>query len=143
MTWWYWILLGLGLTLFELVTPGGLFAIFFAVAAIVVGLLDLVGIGGPDWVQWVLFSVLALASLALFRRPLLARLRLDVRGKDVDSLTGEVVSPLAPIAPGEVGRAELRGSTWSARNVAAAAVTAGQRCRVVAVHGLELDIRPE
>ena len=143
MTWWYWILLGLGLTLFELVTPGGLFAIFFAVAAIAVGVLELVGVGGPDWVQWVLFSLLALVSLAVFRRPLLARLRLNERATEVDSLTGEVVNPLAAIAPGEIGRAELRGSTWSARNVAAAAVAAGQRCRVVAVRGLELDIRPE
>jgi inner membrane protein len=143
MTWWYWILLGLGLTLFELVTPGGLFAIFFAVAAIVVGLLDLAGVGGADWVQWVLFSVVALASLALFRRPLLARLRLNERGTDVDSLSGELVNPLATIGPGETGRAELRGSTWNARNVAAAAVAAGQRCRVVGVRGLELDIRPE
>ena len=143
MTWWYWILLGLGLTLFELVTPGGLFAIFFAVSALVVGLLELLGVGGPDWGQWVLFSVLALVSLALFRRPLLARLRLDERAKDVDSLTGEVVNPLAAIGPGETGRAELRGSTWTARNVAAAAVAAGQRCRVVGVRGLELDIRPE
>ena len=41
------------------------------------------------------------------------------------------------------GRAELRGTTWSARNVDVAALAAGQRCRVVAVQGLMLDLRSE
>ena len=34
-----WFVAGVGLLIFELVTPGGLFAIFFGFAAIVVGLL--------------------------------------------------------------------------------------------------------
>jgi len=143
MFWWHWVLLGLGLTLFELVTPGGLFAIFFAVAALLVGLASLAGVAWPDWVQWGLFSLLALVSLAFFRKPLLARLRSPERAHDVDSLTGERVMPVQDIAPGATGLAELRGSTWSARNTAAAGVTKGQRCRVVAVRGLELDIQPE
>jgi membrane protein implicated in regulation of membrane protease activity len=143
MTWLYWILLGLGLAIFEIVTPGGLFALFFAVSAIAVGLVSASGIGLPDWAEWALFSIVAVACLALFRRPLLARLRAKERKGDVDSMAGELVSPVASIEPGHVGRAELRGSTWSARNIDAAVVAAGQRCRVVAVRGLELDIRSE
>ena len=143
MAWWHWILIGLGLTLFELVTPGGLFAIFFAVSALLVGVISLLGVTWPDWVQWSLFSVLAVASLALFRKPLLARLRTTERVDDVDSLAGERVTPVDDIAPGATGRGELRGSTWSARNVGATVVTKGQRCRVVTVRGLEIDIHPE
>jgi membrane protein implicated in regulation of membrane protease activity len=54
-----------------------------------------------------------------------------------------VALAVAPIAAGGFGRAELRGSTWSARNVGATALAAGERSRVVAVQGLELEIRPE
>jgi hypothetical protein len=48
----------------------------------------------------------------------------------------------ADIGASQHGRAELRGTTWQARNVAEAVVVAGQRVRVVAVDGLTLDIRP-
>ena len=143
MIWWYWILLGLILTAVELATPGGFFFIFFAVSALVLGLLELAGVVVADSVQWVLFSVLSIACLAVFRRPLLARMRRAERPDTVDSLVDEVAVASTPIPSGQYGRAELRGSMWSARNVDDRPVTAGQRCRVVAVRGLELDIRPE
>jgi membrane protein implicated in regulation of membrane protease activity len=142
MIWWYWIVLGVVLTALELATPGGFFAIFFAISAILVGVLELVGVMTSDWVQWVMFPVLALASLAVFRKPLLQWMR----GHDVDtvdSLVGQVALAADPIAPGEHGRAELRGSTWMARNIDLSPLARGQRCRVVAVHGIELDLRPE
>ena len=50
MSWWIWILLGLALLVVELVTPGGLFALFFGVAALCVAALALVGLGGTA--QW-------------------------------------------------------------------------------------------
>ena len=43
MLWWYWIVLGLALVALELATPGGFFVIFFAIAALAVGALTLVG----------------------------------------------------------------------------------------------------
>jgi membrane protein implicated in regulation of membrane protease activity len=58
-------------------------------------------------------------------------------------MVSEVAVPVASIEAGQHGRAELRGTVWSAHNVGATAVGAGQRCRVVAVNGLQLDIRPE
>jgi membrane protein implicated in regulation of membrane protease activity len=143
MIWWYWVLLGLALAAIELATPGGFFFIFFAVAALLLGLLELAGLVAADWAQWVLFSVLSVVCVALFRRPLLERLRGTERPESVDSLVGELAVPTAPIPPREYGRAEVRGSTWSVRNVDDGAVNTGERCRVVAVRGLELDIRLE
>lgn len=143
MSWWYWILLGLVLAAIELATPGGFFVIFFALAAVVVGLLELAGILDGDALQWALFSILSIACLALFRKPLLQRLNRGHTGDAVDSLVGELATAVDAIASGQHGRAELRGSTWTARNVAPSAVMAGERCRVVAVHQLEIDIRPE
>jgi inner membrane protein len=143
MTWWIWIAFGLVLAAIELATPGGFFIVFFGIGAIAVGLLELLGIAERDVVQWLLFPIIALASLRLFRRPLLGYLRTGAGRDDVDSLVGAVAISEGPILPGGHGRAELRGTTWSARNVGQALLAAGQRCRVVAVEGLTLDITPE
>ena len=142
MTWWLWVALGLVLGAIELATPGGFVVIFFSVAALAVGLGELLGLGLPAWGQWVAFPILAVVALRLFRRPLLARLQTGTAG-DVDPIVSEVAVPVAVIEPGQHGRAELRGATWSARNVGDTVINAGQRCRVVAVNGLQLDILAE
>ena len=143
MIWWYWILLGLFLAAIELATPGGFFFIFFAVAALVVGLLDVLGVIDAAPLQWGLFSAMSVVCLAVFRRPLLEWMRKGERHEAVDSLVGELAVPQAVIASGDHGRAEVRGATWIVRNVDAVPVQAGERSRVVAVNGLELDIRSE
>jgi inner membrane protein len=143
MIWWYWILLGLFLVAVELMTPGGFFFAFFAIAALVVGGLEWIGLLAADPVQWGLFSVLSIVCLAFFRKPLLEWIGRREPATDVDSLVDELALPVAPIAAGSHGRAELRGAVWSVRNVDTGAIERGERCRVVAVRGLELDIRSE
>jgi len=140
MEWWIWMLLGLGLLVAELVTPGGLFALFFGLGALLVGTLALLGLGGPKELQWVLFSGLSLGALALLRRRLRARLG---GGPAIDSLVGELAVPLEDLPAQAAGRVELRGSSWSARNAADVPLSRGQRCHVVRVEGLTLFIRPE
>ena len=144
MIWWFWILLGLLLAAIELSTPGGFFFIFFAVAALLVGMLELLHILESDALQWGLFSVLSVVCLAFFRKPLLERMNRETRAEAVDSLVGELAVARSDMGPGDHGRAEVRGAAWTVRNVDAAPVAAGERCRVVAVSGgLELDIRSE
>ena len=58
-------------------------------------------------------------------------------------MVGDLAVPLEEIAPGAVGRAELRGTVWSARNRAARPVARGERCRVVTVDQLMIFIEPE
>jgi membrane protein implicated in regulation of membrane protease activity len=143
MNWWLWMVLGLVLAAIELATPGGFFVIFFGVGALVVGGLTLAGAVDAPWLQWLLFPVIALVALRLFRKPLLARMRAGDTVREVDSLVGEVAIAITEMAPQQHGRAELRGTTWNARNADRALVAAGQRCRVVAVEGLMLDIVAE
>lgn len=139
MEWWIWILLGLGLLVAEMLTPG-LFFLFFGLGALLVGALVLLGAGGPRELQWLLFSAVSLGTLALLRRRLKSRLA----GKPVvDSLVGELAVPLEDLPPQATGKAELHGSTWSARNDAGVPLARGQRCQVVRVEGLMLWIRPE
>src|SRR5277367_4191593 len=56
MVWWLWVLLGLGLLTFEVLTPGGFFAVFFGLAALLVEALTGLDASGPPWLQWLLFS---------------------------------------------------------------------------------------
>jgi len=140
--WWHWLALGLVLVALEMTTAGGFYMVFFGIAAICLSVLRAADLGGPLWSQLILFSVLALGTL-LLRSPVLRWLHLDRRTADVDSLVGDLARPLEAIAPGAVGRAELRGTVWSARNGAARALVAGERCRVVTVEQLLIMIEPE
>lgn len=138
-----WMALGVVLAAAELATPGGFVVIFFAVAAMIVGVLDLTGLVSNQVVEWILFSALAVVALAVFRDPLLRRIRSRERPDTVDLLAGEMAVAATDMAPGAYGQAELRGSIWKAHNVDHSPVATGQRCRVVAVEGLMLDIRLE
>ena len=144
MLWWLWMVLGLVLLVLEVLTPGGFFAFFFGIAALLVGALDGLGVGGPDWLQWLLFSVLSIVSLLLFRGPLLAKIKSWGRKtSDVDTLVGEVATLLEDLPPGATGKVELRGTAWSAQNGDEQSLHKGQRCRVQRVDGLTLWIRAE
>jgi membrane protein implicated in regulation of membrane protease activity len=142
MTAWMWIALGLVIAAIELATPGGFFVIFFGIAAVAVGLLQMIGLLEPAWAQWLVFPIIALASLRLFRRPLLARLQ-PAQHPAVDSIVGELALPLGALPAGGHGKAEVRGALWNAHNVGVRPVAARERCRVVAVNELELNIQPE
>ena len=144
MLWWLWMLLGLALVVLEVLTPGGFFALFFGIGALLVGALDGLGMGGPDWLQWLLFSVFSIGSLLLFRGPLLARLKSWGRKPNgVDTLVGEVATLLEDLPADAIGKVELRGTAWSARNEDRQSLHKGQRCRVQRVDGLTLWIRAE
>ena len=142
MSWWHWLAIGLILILLELAASGGFYVIFFGVAAIAISGLHLFGLAGPVWWQLLLFSVFSVVALLLFRRPILKLVQPD-GPTDVDSLIDEIAIPLDDIAPGAVGRAELRGTVWAARNGTGGVLTKGQRCRVVSVDRLMLFLEPE
>jgi hypothetical protein len=141
--WWHWLVFGLFLILVELAAAGGFFVIFFGVAAVLVGLLASVGAAGGFGVQLLMFSVLSVASLLLFRSRLVRRFQQDPQAPPVDELVGEVALVVEDLAPGAVGKVELRGTNWSARAQAGAALARGTRCRVTGVDGLTLIIEPE
>lgn len=143
LLWWHWIVIGLLLVLGEMASAGGFYIIFFGVAALVVGILAAFGLAGPAWVQLLLFSILSISSLAIFRSRLLHWMQLDPQRPAVDPLIGEIGITQEDIVAGGVGRLELRGTAWSARNATSAALPRGLRCRVVRVEGLMLHVEPE
>jgi membrane protein implicated in regulation of membrane protease activity len=142
MEWWIWILLGLVLILVELLTPGGFYIIFFGIGAVVVGVLAGLNAAGPLWFQCILFSILSILSLWLFREKLLS-LTAGERREEVDTLIGEIAVVAEDIAINSVGKAELRGTSWNARNIGDKILTQGQRCKVERVEGLTIFVRAE
>jgi hypothetical protein len=143
MQWWHWLVIGLILVALEMAASGGFYVIFFGVSALAIAGLHALDVAGPVWVQLALFSMISVGSLLFFRGPLLRWMHLDAPGKDVDSLVGDTAFPVDDIAPGAVGRAELRGTVWSARNQDTSILSRGQRCTVVDVERLMIFIRSE
>ena len=138
--WWHWLVLGLVLVVAEMAAAGGFYIIFFGIGALTVGVLAGLGFAGPVWMQILLFSAVSVSTLAIFRGRMLRAFQPDVQLPKIDALVGEVAIATEDLPPGGVGRVELRGAAWSARNGADVAVTRGARCRVTGVDGLTLYI---
>lgn len=143
MVWWLWVLAGIALLAFEVATPGGLFALFFGVGALLTA--PLAAMGLSETVQWFAFSILSLLGLGTLRGPLLRRLQqkpapsAEIAGE----LVGEQAVLLTDLPAGGEGRAELRGVPWTARAASGIPLEKGRRCRVERVDGLTLWLRAE
>ena len=144
MVWWNWLLLGLVLLAAEMATPGGFYILFFGLAALIVGTLAGLELLNTAWLQWLLFSILSIISLFLFRNSLLVWMKArEPVGQDVDSMVGETAVLTEDLPPGALGKVELRGTTWNARNAGQTMLTKRHRARVERVDGLTLWIKPE
>lgn len=142
MTWWMWILIGLGAIGAELLIPGGVVLAFFGAVALLVGVLSALGLGGPLWFQWLLFSSLSLVSLLTLRKPILRWMALGPKPSDLDSLVGQEVHLTEGLAAGAEGKVELRGTSWTARNVGTEDLAIGTTGVLVeSTDGLKLKVR--
>ena len=85
---WGWLVLGAIILISELIVSTDFYLIFFAAAAVIVGLLGLSGVSIPVSAQWLLFASLSIGTLVLFR----ARLRrmIKTREHEVDKLEEEI-----------------------------------------------------
>ena len=142
MIWWYWLVMGLVLVGAEMISPGGFYLLFFGIAALAIGALAGLGIVQVVWLEWLLFSILAVVSLLLFRGPLV-RMTKHSPTQEVDNMVGESAVLIDDLPPGQTGKAELRGTTWSTRNDGNILLARGQRAIVTKVDGLMLWVKPE
>lgn len=133
---------GLVLVVAELATPSGFFILFFGLAALTVGALVGLQVISSLWLELALFSVFSLVYLLLFRGRVQQRVQAPPPPV-VDSLVGVLAIVQERLLPGVVGKVEVRGSTWTARNASDVTLDPGQRARVSAVDGLTLAVIPE
>ena len=136
MPWWGWIIFGAILLGSELmVVDAGFYLVFIGIAAAITGLVALSDVGLEPWVQWILFSVISLILMVLFRKKLYAKLRGSGIGYETGP-TGEIVILKQALQPGEKGRLAYRGTDWTVINESDQAFELGQQVRISSVDGL-------
>ena len=141
MAWWSWCILGVALLGVELFAVDVQFYLVFSgVAAIIVGLLGLVGIALPEWAQWIAFAVLSLVAMFTIRRQIYEKLLSKPAGK-VNTDIHQHVVVAQPLEPGKSCRIEYRGTGWTAINVGKESIQAGGEARIESIDGLTLHVR--
>jgi membrane protein implicated in regulation of membrane protease activity len=141
MAWWIWVLAGFALLAIEMASTT-MHVGFFGLGAFIEALLVAVGVAGPLWAQILTFTIVSLVLLLLVRPFVVKKLKLS-ETRIVDSLIGESAVAIDTIAPSGLGKAEMRGSTWNARNIGENGLQPGQRARVERVDGLTIHIRAD
>jgi hypothetical protein len=137
LTWWQWIVGAVALAALEAFMPGAV-AIWFAISAVVVGLL-LVAIPLPWQWQWVLFAVLGIVAMVWYRNykktnpDVAERPNLNQRGQQY---VGQVFTLVEPIDQG-LGKIRVGDGVWK---VSGSDAPAGTAVRVVGVDGAMLKV---
>ncbi|MHB8475028.1 MAG: NfeD family protein [Steroidobacteraceae bacterium] len=140
MLWWAWIAVGAVLLGSELAfVDAQFYLVFVGASAFVVGLLQLAGLGMAMWLQWLIFAVLAAASMLTFRRRIYERMRRGLPAMK-GGPAGEFVTMAVTLPPGETCRLEYRGGSWSATNGGKSVIFAGSQARIARVDGLTLVV---
>ena len=140
MVWWGWMVIGvllLGAELF--IVEADIFLVFLGAAAILTGLLSVAVPAVPDWGQWLTFAALALVSMVFFRKRVYRQLRRDVPDMANDMLREQLQLPVGLPVDGPC-RVELRGSTWTARNVGSVPIPPGANVQIVGIDGITLSV---
>jgi membrane protein implicated in regulation of membrane protease activity len=141
MQWWGWCILGVALFGVELLAVDAQFYLVFAgLAAVLVGLLGLIGIDLPVWAQWLSFAVLSVSAMFTLRRPIYAKLMKKPLGQISTDIDKRVVLT-QELAPGKSCRIEYRGSGWTAVNVGDQVIPSGSAARIDSVDGVTLRVR--
>ncbi len=144
MPWWGWITVGALLLAAEMtVVDLGFYLVFLGASALSVGLLGIAGVPMPFWLQWIVFAVLAVASLVIFRQRIYKHLRPPPEETIREGVEGALAIAADSIAPGETGSVNMRGTGWTGRNVGSQPIPVGASCRVERADGLVLQLRLE
>jgi membrane protein implicated in regulation of membrane protease activity len=136
---WSWIVAGLILLALELLLPGG-FLLWMGISGIITGLVAMYQpIGWP--LQWLIFGVLSLVTIALWVRWNRSRPTPTDRpylNRRADQLIGQEVVLEQAIAQG-FGRVVLGDTVW---RVSGVDQPVGQKVRIVGSEGAVLKVEP-
>ena len=122
-----------------LAVDAAFYLIFIGVAALIIGLLEPLGVTLGLTAQWIAFAMLALTLMVLFRERLYKKLRGGAVGFE-DSTIGSLVDITSDVSPGASTRVRMRGSEWTAINIGQETIPAGRQARIKEVDGLILKV---
>jgi serine/threonine protein kinase/membrane protein implicated in regulation of membrane protease activity len=142
MPWPIWIMAGLVLIAIEVHYTRDFTLFCFGISALLVGLMSIFGVF-DIWTQWISFAALSTALLFSAREWLRRKMLSTPGSAELENIIGQSAIPLDDLPAYGFGKAELRGTTWSAHNATHMKILRGQRCKVMKMNGLTLWIIPE
>lgn len=137
----YWML-WLGIAIVFLIVEGmtvEIISIWFAAAALISMILDLIGLG----IYWQLGAfVLSSILLIIFTRPIITKhLKRNESKTNVDSLIGDIATITKEILPDERGEAKVKGQYWLAISADNNKIDAGSKVSIIAIEGAKLIVK--
>lgn len=138
---WYWLIAALVMVIFEMVVPAAYF-LWMGISAFVVGLLLYAIPGMPLLIQIVIFGVLSVVTLLLYKRhqklnPVeIDEPKLNRRG---EQYVGRLFTLEEPIVNG-TGKVKVDDSIWKVRGSDS---PAGMKVRVISVDGTVFNVESE
>lgn len=143
MAWWLWFGTGIVLLVIEAGATREFTLFCIGSSALAVGLMTVLGIYSVP-VQFISFALLSAATVFWVRDWLReAASHTGLQEHEFGNVVGQTAFPLEDMIPFGFGKAELRGTTWSAHNASSVPIPRGRRCKVMTVKGLTLWILPE
>ena len=135
-----WLMVLVVLVAGEAITVGLTF-IWFAVGAL--GGLIVAALGGPVWLQVVVFLILSAVTLVLVR-PLAARLLTPgISPTNADRVLSQIALVTQDIDNiAETGQVKIYGQTWTARSEAGENIPAQTRVRILRIEGVKVFVKP-
>jgi membrane protein implicated in regulation of membrane protease activity len=132
---WHWLVLGLALLTLEMFTPSGFVLLWMGVSALIVGAVASVL---PGAAELVLFSVLSIATIVLFKRfrPAPAPSDAPTLNRRGESYVGRVFTLGDPIING-VGKLRVDDSQW---RITGPDLPPGSQVKVVRADGATLQV---
>ena len=136
----FWLMAFIILVVMEFLTMG-LTTIWFAIGALVAFFASL--FGASFWIQIILFLVVSLVVLVVYR-PLAVKYVNSKRTKtNVDDLVGKEAKVIEKIDNlNQTGRVVLNGMDWSARTTIGGTIDVDTIVKVIEVKGVKLIVEP-
>ncbi len=137
----FWLALMIVFLVVEASCPIHLVSVWFAVGALAATVASM--LGGPIWLQVVLFIAVSAALLALMWPLVRKYLNPRITPTNVDSIIGTAGHVTADIDnDGAHGQVKLGAMEWSARSTSGAPIPKGTLVRVDRVEGVKVFVTP-
>lgn len=132
-----WLALLIAFVVLEAVTVQ-LLSIWFAAGSLSALLVSLMG--GPVWLQILVFFVVSIVLLALLWPLARKHVKARVVATNADALVGKICKVTEAIDPLEGGRVKVGDVTWSARCENTDAIPAGEQVKILRIQGAKVIV---
>ena len=134
-----WLALLILFVILEAVTVQ-LICIWFAAGSLAAMLVS--SLGGPIWLQLLVFFTLSIVLFALLWPLAKKHFKPKLVATNADALVGKVCRVTEAIDPLEGGRVKVGDVTWSARSEGNKVIPAGEQVKILKIQGAKVFVAP-